>query len=179
MNLWDVIKSWFTQENPVSFPTDPNKYSQCVATIFALNYNGSNDKGDNGAGAFHDPKTNLPYRTRYVVGVSVPIPLYHAMPITRAGIESGRFVVDMYNVAKPQGIEYGILIVDLGPGEHDELIEARWDGKEVGHFLDRTYPLCKQMGDMNDILVRFAIRDTSTNTYLAIKGLDGPIKRLD
>jgi hypothetical protein len=148
-----------------------------IATVFASNYNGSEDKDDNGEGAFTDLITDLPYATRFVVGVSLPIPILQATfgsPIPYREISLGAYTVDLQLIRTGQLYDK-IPIVDLGPGEpvHGQhgLLE---DTEGNLHLLDRTLPLCKLMASDNDEKVLFWIN--GPQGHLLIKGLNAPKK---
>lgn len=129
---------------------------ECVSTIFGLNYDGSQDRGDNGIGAFEDITTGRLYRTanKILVAVSIPIPFYEDTPeMTRAMIVSRTVTC---TIEDQFGNWYqGIPIADLGPGQHGKLIRAS-DGP---HLLDRTYALCKMMeakgNKMDNVKLRY------------------------
>jgi len=162
---------------PLQGPTVPSVAIKSLATVFGLGYKGEPDPEDNGEGAFIDMSTGKPYDTRKVVGVSVPIPiLYPTIGTTDKEVVSKKlFTVSIFR-EKTSQVFPSLAIVDLGPGEsvngqHALLVDKSGNG----HYLDRTYPLCKLMNSSDNEEVQWWIEDSAGNP-LPFKGLDAPKK---
>ena len=133
---------------------DPALGIKCISTIFGLNYDGSIDRGDNGVGAFENPKTGRLYRTanESIIGVSIPIPFYEETPnLSRSDVENGLATVTIQD----QNGEYyfNLPVVDLGPGKNGHLIR----GTDGPHLLDRTYALCQLMKALDNVAITYWI----------------------
>ena len=147
------------------FPTDPKFFVNTVATVFGSNYNGGKDPEDEGQGAFKDPTTGQYYATRDVIGVSIPIPMFRAMINDYQAVSEKKYTVRIINPLKPDHAMSNVPIVDLGPGKDGKLLDGR--------YLDRTLPLCRAMGDLDNTRVHFCIIGPDGKP-MEIKGLDGP-----
>lgn len=157
----DWILSLFTKGQ-----LDPKHGVNTVATVFGSTYKGAVDPTDNGQGAFLDLATAKPYETRKVVGVSIPIPVFHeTLSGSKLAVEERKFTVTIAY----EGKWYKDLpIVDLGPGAFGRLLKDK-EGRT--HLLDRTYPLCRIMNSFDNAEIAYWIVDSKGNS-VPIKGLE-------
>jgi hypothetical protein len=152
-NATVVVSDGPTPEIPVPAPgptpghtvTGNPPYSATgEATLFGLNYDGSQDTGDNGQGFFKDPKTGQPYNTRSetLAGASLPrevmlctfLGLTTTYPIDTVWGEHASAVQDYVTKNTP------LLTIDSGgkTAENVPLVDAG-PSASTGAALDLTY----------------------------------------
>jgi hypothetical protein len=131
------------------------------ATVFGLNYDGSDDRGDQDAqgralkGAFGDETHN-----KEIVGVSLPIPVFESS-IGRgktSDVKAHRYTVDILSHVTGKHL-VGAWIVDLGPSVF------------TGNALDLTYASACMLGHSDNGTVTYWIKGPEGQP-LAVKGWD-------
>ena len=154
----------------VSVPTSPGHmvtsnppYSATgQATVFGLNYDGSQDQGDNGQGFFKDPATGQAYQTRSktLAGASLP---REVMLATFLGLENTQPINTVWSQYAGQVQEYvtkhnPLLTIDSGgkTAQNVPLVDAG-PTAATGCALDLTYYIARALETNGKALATYEI----------------------
>jgi hypothetical protein len=166
----DVLLSVKIAQPPT--PILPGTVLRGKATIFGLNYDGSNDTGDmnpdgtNMTGFFIDPLSGKNYEThnRTLVGAAVPERILLAsLSLTGSWKENASHVLEWHKANKPIVRVWG----EGGQGPVDAFLVDVGPAETTGAILDRTFGLCTALGE----------HDNKTNSYsILVGGTPIPLK---